>query len=117
MGDDPSESRLILDNPKSLASAHGGEKPQTVSMPVTTSSLVELERQQEMLWADPVKATTQREDHTRRIREGAVKLGVDMTSPIYKDMGKSLDGMTPMERFVDGKSNHYMRQSSLWWNN
>ena len=105
MGDDPSESRPILDKPKSLASIHAEDKTRTVSTPVTTSNLGEFERQQEMLWADPTKATRQRQEHTRRSKEGAVDLGVDMVLPIYKDAGKSLDGMTSMERFLDDQSN------------
>jgi hypothetical protein len=104
MGDDPSEAQGILKNPETLPSIHTEDKTRAVPCPVTKINLAELERQQEMLWADPAKATRQRQEQSRKIREEAVYLGVDIASPVFRDVGQSLDGMTPMERFVDGKN-------------
>ncbi|KAN0092269.1 hypothetical protein V8E51_018116 [Hyaloscypha variabilis] len=103
MGEDPSEAQGILENPQSLPSIHTEDKTQAVPTQVTKINLAELERQQEMLWTDPAKATRQRQEQSRKIREGAVDLGVDVALPIFRYVGQSLDGMTPMERFVDGK--------------
>ena len=106
MGDDPSETQAVLDKAQSPPSIRAEDTIRTDSLPVTTNNLEELERQQEMLWADAAKATNLRGEHTRRMREGAMSLGIDMTLPIYQDVEKSLVGMTPMERFVGGNNNH-----------
>jgi len=104
MGDDPSEAQGILKNTENIPSIHTEDKTRAVPTPVTKINLAELERQQEMLWTDPAKATRQRQEQSRKVREGAVYLGVDIASPVFRDVGQSLDGMTPIERFVDGKN-------------
>jgi hypothetical protein len=103
MGEDPSEAQGIIETPQSLLPIHTEDKTRTVPTP-TETNLAELERQQEMLWTDPAKAKRQRQEQSRKIRAGAVDLGVDIASPVFRDVGQSFDGMTPMERFVDGKN-------------
>jgi hypothetical protein len=73
--------------------------------PVTSKNLAKFERQQEDFWSDPARATEMRQEQSRKVREAAESLGVDLSISVLRDMGRSFDGMTPMERLVDGKNN------------
>ena len=81
------------------------DKVGTSSVPVTSINLAELERQQEKFWTDTTRAAEMRQEQSRKVREAAESLGVDLSLPVFRHMGRSVNGMTPMERFGDGQNN------------
>jgi hypothetical protein len=74
-------------------------------VPVTSNNLAKFERQQVDFWADPARAIEMRQAQSRKVREAAESLGVDLSISVLRDMGQSFNGMTPMERLVNGKNN------------
>jgi hypothetical protein len=55
-------------------------------------------------WADPARVTKMRQEQSRKVKEALESLGVNFSAPVLEDIGRSFDGMTPMERFVNGKN-------------
>jgi hypothetical protein len=46
-----------------------------------------------------------RQEQSHKVRDAAEGLGVDLSIPPFKDLGRCVAGMCPMERFVDGRNN------------
>lgn len=84
---------------------HTKDNVRAAHAPLTKKNLAKLEGQQAKFWADTAKATKMRQEQSQKVREAAEGFGVDLSILPFKNLGKCVDGMSPMERFVDGRNN------------